>query len=124
MMIRITLIAKEKSIGLSIAAFKSTGLIPLSRDISHSTCYISALANSITGGIPSCSSESKPQRGSPKKWASGIAIGGILALQVGIPDFAFLSSTPNKTQEANTYQVSASDYAINYINQGTLTTFN
>lgn len=62
MRIRITLVAKEKLISLSNAAFKSTGSIRPSGDIFHSTCSISALANSITGGIPGCSSERKPQK--------------------------------------------------------------
>lgn len=109
MMIRITLIAKEKLISLSITAFKSSGLIPPSRDIFHSTCYISALANSITGRILW---QQTPERLSQKA-SIRIAIGGILALQVGISYFAFLTSVPNKTQEAHTYRVFASNYAIN-----------
>lgn len=115
MRIRITLIAKEKLISLSITAFKSTGSVPPSGDLFHSTCSISALAKPITGGIPAALRRANPrtassQRGQPElQGPSGIAIGGIFAPHVGISHFAFLDSALNKTQEANTYQVLASN---------------
>lgn len=108
MMIWITLIAKEKFISLSIIAFISTGLILPSGDIFHSTC---------TGKQHHWGWEQIPE--SEHQELPSVAF---QLFRFGISYFASLNSAPNKTQEANTYQVF--DYDINCINQGTLTTFN
>lgn len=65
-MMRTTLIAKEKLISLSVTAFKSTGLIPPSQDIFHSTCYISALAKASLGGYPAAPLRANPREALPE----------------------------------------------------------
>lgn len=86
---------------------QQTHFLPLAPFLHYTTASLrgslAALLRASPRKVPSL--QGQPVfRGAP-----GTATGGIFALQDGISHFTFLNSVLNKTQEANTYQVSFPD---------------